>query len=265
MLPDVSLLFKAEIWSLRSKHLRIWEISSLSLSRNFLMRCTVRRLACPQQILQWFTLWNWLKCKPWSFSLSTFLSPTPLVLLLSVPNICSGKIPAKFPLWTVFSNIKSCCISQVILCHFKHTKCCYLPDITWRDATTHQVRNMIIVVIFSACPFILSDICEDPQKSIIKSLLLLGTAERACQGSKHKVSRSGNPNPQLWHCWGNPSVTLGLAHSPSTLNWKSGQLPLRPMAMAQLPKEPSRMQKHGAHIYKAASILLVMHQDFWEG
>lgn len=64
------------------------------------MCCTVCRLACPQQILPWFMQWNWLKWEPWSSSLSTFLSPTPLVPLLSVPNICSGKIPAKVPLWT---------------------------------------------------------------------------------------------------------------------------------------------------------------------
>lgn len=130
------------------------------------MRCTLRRLACPQQTQQWFTQWNWLKCKPWSFSLSTFLFFTP-VSLLSLPNTCFGKTLPKSHCKMVFSNIKSCCISQVILCHFKHTKWCYLPDITWRDATTHQVKNIIIVVIFSVCPFILNGICTDHRKVLL--------------------------------------------------------------------------------------------------
>lgn len=78
-------------------------------------------------------------------------------------------------------------------------------------------------------------------------------------------TRSGNTNLRLSHRWGSPGVTLGLAHSPKVPSWKSGQLPLRPVAMAQLPKWPSGMQKQGAHIYKAASVLLAMHQDFWEG
>lgn len=35
---------------------------------------------------------------------------------------------------------------------------------------------------------------------------------------------SGNPNPQFLHRWGNPGVTLGLAHSPKAPSWNSGQL-----------------------------------------
>lgn len=58
-------------------------------------------------------------------------------------------------------------------------------------------------------------------------------------------TRSGNPNPQFSHHWGNPGVTLGLAHSPKAPSWKSGQLLLRPMAMAQLPTWPSGMQSKG--------------------
>lgn len=132
------------------------------------MRCTVRRLACPQQIQQWFMQWNWLKCKSWSFSLSTFLSPPPPPSFFSqLLRFVLGRYLPKFHCKTVFPNIKSCCISQVILCHFKHTKWCYLPDITRHDATTHQVKNIIIIAIFSGCPFILNDVCKDHRKVLL--------------------------------------------------------------------------------------------------
>lgn len=139
----------------------------------------VHRLAGPQQIQQW----NRLKCKLWSFStlnLSFFPLSSPVSQLLT---FVSGRWLPKFHCKTVFSNIEACCISQVLLCHFKHTKWCYLPDTTWRDATTHQVRNIIAAVIFSACPFILNDIFKDHRKVLLHLYHSFGTTEHACWGS----------------------------------------------------------------------------------
>lgn len=206
------------------------------------------RLACPQQILLWFMQWNWLKREPWSFSLSTFLSPTFLIPLLSVPNICSGKIPAKVPLWTsIFwyqvmlhqsSYIMSLQTYKMLLppwhnltrCHNtssqKHDYCCYFfqsaPSSSMISVKTHR-KVLLSLYHFSA-----------PQRVPAKEAF-------------RSQTRSGNTNPQLPHRWGDPGVTLGLAHTPKAPSWKSGQLPLRPWPW---PSFPSSLQgcKSKGHI-----------------